>query len=341
MDELPARLQAAAGDEPVIEWVDLGGGDALVVTPGATYIYRAEGLLSDESVETFNHGVDRFGVQESRRKHTLVLEALEGEQRFTVPSRAAEAVVEAVLEGVLRSIGVVDRSESVTAQFRFSDLTLVVTDAKLFKHVGPSVWNEDFEIFDYDSLTGLDFKEGSVATQIVIEVQGRQQRVKVPNERAGQVRREIQTAVFEYHDVSSLEGLREAVGEDEPATDEPDPVAAVTEPRVEDEPEESSGAEWSPPADQDVTGPRGTAGSGDDTAAERTDRAAADATDPTDEAGADSIAVSAGSDAGDPDVAELAERIDALEATLDRQTELLESQADTIGQLVEELRRGR
>jgi hypothetical protein len=342
MDQLPARLQTAAGDEPVIESVDLGGGDALVVTPGATYIYRAEGLLSDERIESFGHDVDRFAVRESRRKHTLVLEALDGEQQFTVPAQAAGPVVEAVLEGVLRTIGVVDREESVQAKFRFSDLTLVVTDAKLFKHVGPSVWNENFEMFDYDSVTGLAFEEGRLATQVVLEVQGRQHRVKVPNDRAGRVRREIQSAVFAYHDVPSLEGLRAAVGDDADGDDAHEPVERVTEPRADDDPDdEFSGTEWSPPADQDVTGPRGTATSGtDDESAEAADTATDESSVP-DDAGVEAIATAAGSGAEGPELGRLAERVAALEATLDRQTELLEDQTETIEQLVEELRRGR
>jgi len=353
MDQLPDRLRVAAGDEPVIESVDLGGGDGLVVTPGATYLYRAEGLLSDESVETYSHDVQRFAVQESRRKHTIVLEGIDGEQRFTVPATAVDSVAEAVLEGILRTVGVVDAGETVTAQFRFSDLTLVVTDAKLFKHVGPSVWNEDYEMFDYGSLTDLDFEEGSVATQVVVEVQGRQHRIKVPNERAGRVRREVQSAVFEFHGVSSLGGLRNAVGLEEP-DEEPQSAASVAEPRVGDrdadrDEDAFSGTEWSPPADQDVTGPRG-----------RTDRGSDDVDEGSVASDAAGSAGSAGEDAPtaapdteerrtasrtDPDepvdVQALAERVEALEAQLERQQELLESQTEAFEQLVEELRRGR
>ncbi len=356
MDQLPARLREAAGDEPVIESVDLGGGDALVVTPGATHVYRAEGLLSDETVESYRHAVDRFAVQERRRKRTLVLESIDGERRFTVPATAADAVVTAVLEGILRSHGVVDPDETVTAQFRFSDLTLVVTDAKLFKHVGPSVWNEDYEMFDYDSLTDLDFEEGSVATQVVLEVQGRQHRVKVPNDRAGRVQRAVQDAVFAHHEVSSLETLREAIGVEETDEDDPEPATSVTEPPVDaDEPPDHSGTDWSPPADQDVTGPRGRATSSTeppvtssttDVDAEEsnddTDTSTEGATSATDDAATTSEDDGPDDEAGQPDdVAHLADRVDALEAKLDRQNELLADQTETIEQLVEELRRGR
>jgi hypothetical protein len=343
MDEIPDRLRVAVGDEPAIETVDIGGGDALVVTPEETYLYRSEGLLSDESVTAYTHDVDRFAVESGRRKNTIVLESFDSEREFTVPAGVTDVVVAAMLEGVLRTTGVVDPDEAVRAQFRFSDLTLAVTEEKLFKHVGPSVWNEDFEMFDYDSLTDLDFEEGSVATQVVVEVQGRQHRVKVPNEQAGRVRRAVQSAVFEHHGVSSLGGLREEIAVEEPESGS-EPGSAVPDavsdpsPETDSETDDSGGVDWSPPADQGVTGPRSrptdpeadahSAAVGDRTAGRAAD--AGDSDDADDDAGAESGAIE-----------ELEERIDDLKAQLERQNDLLESQGETIEQLVEELRRGR
>jgi len=337
MDEIPGRLRAAVGDEPAIETVDIGGGDALVVTPEETYLYRSEGLLSDESVAAYPHDIDRLAVESGRRKNAIVLESFEGEREFTVPAEMTDVVVKAMLEGVLRTTGVVNADEAVRAQFRFSDLTLVVTDEKLFKHVGPSVWNEDFEMFDYESLTDLDFQEGSVATQVVLEIQGRQHRVKVPNEQAGRVRRAVQSAVFEHHGVSSLGGLREKIAVEEPESgSEPSDAVpgVVSEPGSETE-DDSGDTDWSPPADQDVTGPRSRP-TGPETdapsAAAVGDRTAGRATGAGDDTD-DAIEAEA--------VEELEERIDDLEAQLERQNDLLESQRETIEQLVEELRRGR
>jgi hypothetical protein len=324
MSELPDRLRTAIGDEPVMRTVDIGGGDALVVTVAATHLYRSEGLLSDESVESFHHDVERLAVEAGRRKDSIVLESIDGERSFTLPSQVTDDVVEAMLEGVLRTTGVVEGDETVEAQFRFSDLTLVVTGAKLFKHVGAAVWNEDFEMFDYDSITDLDFEEGSVATQVVVEVQGRQHRVKVPNDRAGQVRREVQSAIFEHHGVSSLGGLREAVGVDEPGSG----ADAGGDSIIEPDPAAERETDWSPPADQDVTGPRGRTRGDSGADAATTDGPATP---------------SSGSDTplADTDVASLAERIDDLEARVERQNELLKSQKEAIEQLVKELRRGR
>ena len=346
MSELPDRLLEAVGDEPVVETVDIGGGDALIVAVTTTYLYRSEGLLSDESIESYGHDARRLAVDAGRRKATVRLETLDDERSFTVPAEAAETVVEAMLEGVLRTTGVVDREESVAGRFRFNDLTLVVTDAKLFKHVGPAVWNEDFEIFDYGSLTDLDFEDGSVATRVVVEIQGRQHRVKVPNDRAGEVRRTVRDAVFDHHDVTTLGELRSALdaastdAESEPKPDSAPELTGIDP--VEEETtggDDDAGTDWSPPADQDVTGPRGSTSAGTDagtafgTAGGRERGSTGGSTDG--EATADE------SDPGGADVARLADRVDELESRLQRQNELLESQQETIEQLVEELRRGR
>ena len=344
MCELPDRLLEAVGDEPVIETVDIGGGDALVVAVTTTYLYRSEGLLSDETIESYGHDARRLAVDAGRRKATVRLETLDDERSFTVPAETAETVVEAVLEGVLRTTGVVDREESVAGRFRFNDLTLVVTDAKLFKHVGPAVWNEDFEIFDYGSLTDLDFEDGSVATRVVVEIQGRQHRVKVPNDRAGEVRRTVRDAVFDHHGVTTLGELRSAL--DAASTDaalesEPDSAPELTDIDPAEEETTDDGTDWSPPADQDVTGPRGSTSAGTNTDTGTAFGTAGGRGRGSTGGSTDGEATADESNHGETDVARLADRVDEIESRLQQQNELLESQQETIEQLVEELRRGR
>jgi hypothetical protein len=371
MDELPDLLADAIGDSTVIGTVDIGGGDAVVVTPAETHLYRSEGLLSDESVETFSHDVDRFAVGTGRRKRTIRLETIEGERSLTVPAKATERVLEAMLEGILRAEGLLGPSETVEAQFRFSDLTLVVTDERLLKHVGSAVWSEDYEVFRFEDLTGLDFEQGSVATQVIVETNGRPQRVKVPNDHAGRVRDVIQRAAFEYHGVSSLGGLDAKVGieEDEDDEEDEDEEASDTADRTEQSDDSESeraadadsdgdieatasreardtGADtgWSPPADQDVTGPRGrvrrsTSSSGRAIESEtETDEEKADEREASPPKRADAT----------PEIETLSERVETLSEQVEtlseqveRQTERLESQQETIEQLVDELRRGR
>lgn len=321
MDELPALLTEAVGDATVIGTIDVGGGDAIVVTPGATHVYRSEGLLSDESLDSYDHDIERFSVDTGRRKSTIRFDGIDGERSFTVPGSVADGVVEAVLEGVLRATGAVAPEETVDATFRFSELTLVVTDTQLLKHVGSAVWDEEFEAVRYENLADLDFEEGSVATQVVVEADGRKQRVKVPNEHAGRVREDIQSAVFEFHGVSSLGGLRAAVGEppEEEGKEEAETEADTEDADVPDDGFVSS--DWSPPADQDVTGSQKTESTEPSDGEERTD--------------------SSQSKTADVDTEELAEQVEALTETVEHQNELLESQQETIEQLVDELRRGR
>jgi hypothetical protein len=375
MDELPELLVEAVGGETVLATVGLGGGDRVAVTPARTHVYRSEGLLSDESVSTYGHDVERFATDAGRRKTTLLLQTLDGESQFAVPSSVEGDVVAAMLEGILRTDGVVDDGETVDTQFRFSDLTLVMTDRQLLKHVGSAVWDDEFEAYRYEDLEDLEFEEGSVATQVVLESDGRQQRVKVPNDHAGRVRQAIQTAVFEFHGVSSLGGLRAAVGadeaddgdegEDEAAEDEADDAAgdatgggdaaadaggatadeadeadAGAESETAGEDDGFVSADWSPPADQDMArADDRPGGDADDVDAAETGSASGEAarTSVTDVPGAAPDA-----DGETPaDVEAVADAVDALSQRVERQTELIERQQETIEQLVEELRRGR
>ena len=77
----PEIVQADLDDEDVVARVDLGGEDELYVTPTRTLLYRAEGLLSDESVEEYPHEAERVTVSEGRRKAKVTLDyGLDGEK---------------------------------------------------------------------------------------------------------------------------------------------------------------------------------------------------------------------------------------------------------------------
>jgi len=69
-------------------------------------------------------------------------------------------------------------------------------------------------------VTGLEFERTSVATGIVLDVGGRPQRVKVPNDAAPAVRQTLQEALFAFHDVASIEEFNRVRGTDE--SGEPD-----------------------------------------------------------------------------------------------------------------------
>jgi hypothetical protein len=213
---LPELLAETAGDESVVATVPLGGDDRLAVTPTRTLVYRGDGLLSDESVATYSHDVERIALSTGRRKAKLTLGyGLDGDETIAVPVKRADEVLHPILAGVLSARGVTDPGESVVRTFRFSDLTLVVTSDRLVKHVGSAVWDEEFEEFPYADLTDLDFEEGTVATAVVLAHGGRSERFKAPNESARAVRETLVDAVCAFHDVDSLEEFRVTVAADE------------------------------------------------------------------------------------------------------------------------------
>jgi len=346
MSELPDLLSEAVGDAAIIDTVDVGGGDAIAVTPERTHLYRSEGLLRDESVETFEHAVERLSVRTKRRKSSIELVTMEDQTSFTVPSDVADSVVESMMEGILLTTGVVTPEEELSALFRFSELTVVVTDRRLFEHVGNAVWDGEFETVEYAELTGLDFERGSVATQVVLETEDRRRRVKVPNEHAGTVRQRIEAAVLAFHDVASIGAFRAKHAEPE------------EEDRADGDPTDSIGA------GTDSAEQSGTNGSGSDSDRGSTDGRSAVTTgrslpadqDPSGavyrrDAGADAAASgdsetrsTADGDGGPDPAAEidaLSERVEALSEQVERQTELIETQQDLLERLVDELRRGR
>jgi hypothetical protein len=213
---VPGIVQSALGEEPVAAQVGLGGEDQLYVTPSRILIYRGEGLLSDAGIEEYAHRAERVDVSEGRRKAKITLRHdLEGERSFSVQPSRLEDVLHPVLAGVLSAAGVTDAGETVKQTYRFSELTLIITSKRLVKHIGGAVWDTDYEEFRFENTTDLDFEEGSVATQIVLEVNGRRERIKAPNESAPEVRAHLEDALFDFYDVSTLEEFRSTVAEAE------------------------------------------------------------------------------------------------------------------------------
>lgn len=243
---LPELVSSLLGDESVAAEVSLGGEDALYVTPSRTLVYRADGLLSDESVDQYGHDAERISVSEGRRKSKVTLDyGLDGEERFAVPAKRLDEVLHPLVAGVLNAAGITDSGETVRQTFRFSELTVVVTDARVVKHIGAAVWDGDYEEFHYDDVTDLDFEDGSVATSVVVTMGNRQERFKTPNESARAVRESLKAALLAYHDAPNLPAFRKAMAPDEELGssstgsvdfgDGPDPLSA--EPAAEAEAE--------------------------------------------------------------------------------------------------------
>jgi hypothetical protein len=315
--DTPSLLAAELGDDPVAAEVDLGGDDRLVVTPARTLVYRADGLLRDETVEEFPHDVDRLGVAEGRRKATVTATTVDGEVELTVPTDRLDDVLTPLLGGVLAAAGVTDADEEVHAVYRFSELTLVVTDQRVVKHVGSALWDGEHESYPFERVTDLDAEEGRVGTGIVLTVDGRPRRIKAPSDRADAVRRTLGEALLAYHGVDSLTALRARTGDD-----------------GDGESESADDGEASPEEERTERTVEPLLDDGSASAASTAEGEAANA------AAEPREAERPPADAGSAD-ADVLERLDRLEAAVERQGDRIERQRETIETLVEELRQGR
>jgi len=333
---LPETVTAhLESEEPVAE-VDLGGEDRLLVTPTRTLVYRAEGLLSDETVEEFPHDAERITLSTSRRKAKLTLDyGLDGEETLSVPKGKFDAVLHPLLAGVLDANGTTDAGETVKRTFRFSELTLIVTSKRVVKHIGQAVWDEEFEEYPFEHVTDLDFESGNVATSVVLTHDGRQERFKAPNDDARAVEAAITDALLSYHDVRDIDELRAKYADenaadadtngDSPFGDGPDLFDEGETPVPDAEPESSPESEPDPAAPDQSD-------DGTDRLIEQVEAATAD-TEPGDPDTDDAAA--------EPDIADLAAEIDDLRDVIEQQQTELERQNDLIEQLIEELRQGR
>ncbi|MGQ4554887.1 DUF7115 domain-containing protein [Halobellus sp. GM3] len=226
----PEIVQADLAGEDVVARVDLGGEDELFVTPTRTLLYRAEGLLSDESVDEYAHEAERITVSEGRRKAKITLDyGLDGQQTLSLPAKRLERAIRPILEGVLHANDVLGPEESIERLFRFSELTIVVAGERVVRHIGANLWDEDFESYHYSDISDLDFEDGSVATSVVLTVDGRQERFKAPNEDARAVRAALETTLLSYWGVETVEDLRAAAAPDDEAVDAEDGPASREE----------------------------------------------------------------------------------------------------------------
>ena len=268
----PEIVQSGLDGEAVVARVDLGGEDELYVTPTRTLCYRAEGLLSDESVEEYPHGAERITVSEGRRKAKVTLDyGLDGERTVSLPAGRLERALTPIVEGVLRHNGVLDAEESVAQLFRFNESTIVVAGERVVRHIGPGLWDEEFESYHYSDVTDLEFEDGNVNTSAVLTVGGQRERFKTPNQDARAVRSALETTLLSYWEVDSIEELREATAPEESSSD-PDPAGGAEEVSFGDgpdplfadptEPEELPDNATRAPDDGETPDPAGTPDAG-------------------------------------------------------------------------------
>lgn len=360
--DIPELVTEHLGGEELKRGVMLGDDDVVCITPTRTLLYRADGLLSDESVTEYPHDVDRLQLKEGRRKTKFVLEYVEDTRSFTVPNDVVRDVLGLVMEGILSVEGILGEGEGVTGAFRFSELTFVVCENRAVKHVGNSVWEEDFEMFAYEDLTGLEFEKASVATTVVFRIDGRPQRIKAPNDQARIAEQTVKKAVFEHFGVTSMDELdrhfeAEAAAREEAArTDTADgngedvglEGGGGIDPLVDEGGSDGDGpfadSLLGSGGDSDSTpdsGPAAPAADDWDESPSRSERRQSERRPAESSTGGRDPAVVDESALTREDMDEVMAQLTELTEAVNRQNELLRNQQQAITQLVKELRQGR
>ncbi|GAA0646803.1 DUF7115 domain-containing protein [Salarchaeum japonicum] len=332
--DVPAAVDAALDGESVAARIPLRGEDALFVTATRTLAYRADGLLSDESVEEYPHAAERITVSEGRRKSKVTLDyGLEGEETLTVPAGKLDDALHPIIAGVLNHADVTAPGETVKRTYRFSELTLIVTSDRLVKHVGAAVWDDDYEEIVFDEVTDIDTEEGSVASQLVLETTGRTQRIKAPNDSFRDVRETVEDALFAAHDADTYQEFRRAVASDQPAGD---PGSAVAFDNDDIEPlggRDDASEPVDAPAEADANG---QANGGQTNGGQASAQVAESESEP--EPSVDVEELRAELDDLEETVEQQAEYIAEQEALVARQSELLDEQRERIEALRETIR---
>lgn len=307
---VPDLVRERLGGEEADAHVPLGGEDELWVTPTRGLIYRAEGLLSGETVEEYPLEAQTIALSEGRRKTTIRLDrGYDGADEFTVPAEHTDEALRPVVEGVLASAGVTAESEAVKQVFRLGELTLMVTDGRVVKHVGSPLWDEeDYEEYPYQQVTNLELEHGSVSSELVIEVDGRPNRIKTPSEEAHEIRKTIEGPLLASQEVDSVAALRRKF---DPEAEDPATPESEEQPSTEEAGTDDNGL-----GSLLETGGLADAGGGGATAA---------SADPVEQA---------------EHVSEdLAAEVAALREAIERQGERIEEQRAVLERLIEELRR--
>jgi hypothetical protein len=328
---VPTVLQEAIGDEEIADTLKLGGEDLLVFTPSHCICYRADGLLSDESVSKFRYDITGLSIDVGRRSTDLVFDyGHEGTEQLGVPNDQAEAAIQAFLTFTLRSTDEIEDDEAIAEVFRIDELALLLTEHRYVKHVGTAVWESDADVVPYQDIWDVDLEQGSVGAQVVVRTMDGVDRIKASSADAEGIHASLSDAVCTAHGVDTLDDI-------EPP-EEPADESGAEQPSAEDD-----GPSLPPlqgtSADGGTTSGRSLGSS--QSAGERPDDARAVARrQSASTGGADGA--KGGGDASEPiDLSPIEDRLDDIEEAVEETNERLDEHREAFEQLVDELRRGR
>lgn len=218
---LPGGVSMLVDEDELINRIELDDRRTLFVTPSRAIAYRERSMLTEESVESYPTDLERLTLEEGKRQVTVTFEYPdEADRTLDLPKSSMAAALKALLASVIRATDVLEADEDIEELYRFNELTVVLTDRRLIKHVGHALWGETHEAIDYEIIRDLHTEEGQVSTGVIIETTGATERFKLPKDSADRFIAQIEDAVCAYHDVAALGVLR---GNPDAGKPEPEP----------------------------------------------------------------------------------------------------------------------
>ncbi len=218
---LPGGVSVLVDEDELIDRVVLDDHRSLFVTPSKAITHRERSLLTEESVESYPTDVDRLSLEEGKRQVTVTFEYHDGSTReLQLPMRTMAAALKALLASVIRATDVIVEGEAIVELYRFNELTVIVTDKRLLKHVGQALWADSYDAIDFDIIRNIMTETGQVSTGVNIETTDGGERLKIPHETADRFVSRLEEAVLSYHDVVDLGVLR---GDPEAGKPAPEP----------------------------------------------------------------------------------------------------------------------
>lgn len=208
-------------EDELINQVELDDHRTLFVAPSRAIAYRERSLLTEESVESYPTDLERLTLEEGKRQVTVTFEYLdEADRTLDLPKSSIAAALKALLASIIQATDVLEDDETIEELYRFNELTVVLTDRRLIKHIGHALWGDSHEGIDYEIIRDLQTEEGQVSTGVIIETTEATERFKLPKDSADRFVDQIEDAVCAYHDVTALGILR---GDPDAGKPEPDP----------------------------------------------------------------------------------------------------------------------
>lgn len=188
-------------EEKIVSRVLVASGTNMITTNERVFIHREEGIINNEIFEEYSLDVEQISVFSDKRKARVVLSyGLEGTREFSVYAKYYERVVDPLVRGVIKATGVVEPGELIRHVHRYGQLTIVLTDKQVLKHIGIALWSRDYESYRHEDIARIDIETGGASAEILIEYKGRIHRIKTDKERARRICVQARNCLALYRD---------------------------------------------------------------------------------------------------------------------------------------------